>query len=96
MLENRIAKFAVQYARHVIDELIGEGLVEFKQMAQAATRLLGADRASIFLWDRPNHVLVAAKTGEMDEYASLRNAEISPAVVEPLTAWLTRTFAAVR
>lgn len=27
-------------------------------MAQAATRLLGADRASIFLWDRRNHLLV--------------------------------------
>ncbi len=28
------------------------------QMAEAATRLLAADRASIFLWDRPNHMLV--------------------------------------
>ena len=28
------------------------------QMAEAATRLLAADRASIFLWDRPNHTLV--------------------------------------
>ncbi len=27
-------------------------------MAQAATRLLAADRASIFLWDRTNHTLV--------------------------------------
>ena len=29
-----------------------------EQMAQAATRLLEADRASIFLWDRSNHTLV--------------------------------------
>ena len=29
-----------------------------KQMAEAATRLLRSDRASIFLWDRPNHTLV--------------------------------------
>jgi len=29
------------------------------EMAEAATRLLRADRASIFLWDRSNHVLVA-------------------------------------
>ncbi len=29
-----------------------------KQMAEAATRLLRADRASIFLWDRLNHTLV--------------------------------------
>jgi Nif-specific regulatory protein len=28
------------------------------QMAEAAAKLLGADRASIFLWDRPNHTLV--------------------------------------
>ena len=28
------------------------------EMAEAATRLLLADRASIFLWDRPNHILV--------------------------------------
>jgi transcriptional regulator with GAF, ATPase, and Fis domain len=28
------------------------------QMAEAATKLLKADRASIFLWDRPNHLLV--------------------------------------
>ncbi len=28
------------------------------RMAEAATRLLGADRASIFLWDRPNRLLV--------------------------------------
>lgn len=28
------------------------------QMAEAATRLLRADRASIFLWDRTNHTLV--------------------------------------
>jgi Nif-specific regulatory protein len=30
-----------------------------EQMAEASTRLLGAERASIFLWDRANHVLVA-------------------------------------
>jgi Nif-specific regulatory protein len=39
-------------------------------MAEAATRLFGADRASIFLWDRPNHLLVgrpalAVKGGEL-------------------------------
>ena len=40
------------------------------QMAEAATKLLGADRASIFLWDRPNHTLVGrpalgVKDGEL-------------------------------
>ena len=33
-----------------------EALLE--QMAQTSTRLLGAERASIFLWDRPNKTLV--------------------------------------
>ena len=33
------------------------------QMAEAATRLLGADRASIFLWDRRNHTLVGRPGG---------------------------------
>ena len=33
-----------------------ESLLE--EMARAATRLLGADRASIFLWDRPNRTLI--------------------------------------
>lgn len=28
------------------------------QMAEAATRLFGADRASIFLWDRPRRILI--------------------------------------
>jgi transcriptional regulator with GAF, ATPase, and Fis domain len=28
------------------------------QMAEASTQLLEADRASIFLWDKPNHILV--------------------------------------
>jgi transcriptional regulator with GAF, ATPase, and Fis domain len=28
------------------------------QMAEASTQLLDADRASIFLWDKPNHILV--------------------------------------
>ncbi len=39
------------YQTHEVEPLL-------VQMAEAATRLLGADRASIFLWDRPNHTLV--------------------------------------
>jgi transcriptional regulator with GAF, ATPase, and Fis domain len=30
-----------------------------EQMAEASTRLLDCERASIFLWDRPNHMLIA-------------------------------------
>ncbi|HUT90085.1 MAG TPA: sigma-54-dependent Fis family transcriptional regulator [Thermoguttaceae bacterium] len=37
------------------------------QMAEAATQLLGADRASIFLWDRRNHTLVGRPALGVDE-----------------------------
>jgi transcriptional regulator with GAF, ATPase, and Fis domain len=39
------------YQTHEMEPLL-------EQMARAATALLHADRASIFLWDRPNHTLV--------------------------------------
>ena len=39
------------YQTHEVEALLGE-------MAEAATRLFEADRASIFVWDRPNHMLV--------------------------------------
>lgn len=39
------------YRAHDMESLLGE-------MAQAATKLLNADRASIFLWDRSNHTLI--------------------------------------
>lgn len=48
-----ILQIAVQWhGQRQADEL-------FAQMAEAATRLLDAERASVFLWDRSNHQLVA-------------------------------------
>jgi len=42
-------------------------------MAEAATELLAADRASIFLWDKPNKTLVARPAlGVEDEHAHSR------------------------
>ena len=38
-----------------------------------------------------NHLLVPAKTGEVDEYDRLGNVSVSPEVTNALTAWLTRT-----
>ncbi|MGE3512100.1 MAG: alpha/beta hydrolase family protein, partial [Vicinamibacterales bacterium] len=43
-----------------------------------------------------NHLLVAAKTGEVDEYASLPDRTISPAVTRPILDWLKKTFAAIK
>ncbi len=41
-----------------------------------------------------NHLLVPAKTGELDEYASLKDARVSPAVTGALISWLNKTLAA--
>ena len=41
-----------------------------------------------------NHLLVPAKTGEVDEYASLRDAHVSPLVTEPIVSWLKKTLTA--
>jgi pimeloyl-ACP methyl ester carboxylesterase len=43
-----------------------------------------------------NHLLVAATTGELDEYASLKDKQVSPAVSGAVVSWLQKTFAAVR
>jgi uncharacterized protein len=43
-----------------------------------------------------NHLLVPAATGEVDEYASLTEKTVSPAVAEAITGWLGKTFAATK
>jgi uncharacterized protein len=40
-----------------------------------------------------NHLLVPATTGEADEYASLSEATVSPAVTDAIVGWLRKTFA---
>jgi pimeloyl-ACP methyl ester carboxylesterase len=39
-----------------------------------------------------NHLLLSATTGEVDEYPSLRDKRVSPAVVDAVTAWLKKTL----
>ena len=43
-----------------------------------------------------NHLLVPAVTGEVDEYATLTDRNVSKDVTAAITDWLTRTFAAIR
>lgn len=43
-----------------------------------------------------NHLLVPAVTGEVDEYGSLTDRNVSKDVTAPITGWLAKTFAAVR
>ncbi|HTK29162.1 MAG TPA: alpha/beta fold hydrolase [Vicinamibacterales bacterium] len=44
--------------------------------------------------DGVNHLLVPAKTGEVDEYGSLPDKRVSPAVSSGIVAWLKKTLAA--
>lgn len=39
-----------------------------------------------------NHLLVPATTGEVDEYGSLTDKHVSPAVIQALVAWLKKTL----
>ena len=43
-----------------------------------------------------NHLLVPAKTGDVDEYATLSDKHVSPAVTQALATWLKKTLSATR
>ena len=43
-----------------------------------------------------NHLLVPATTGEVDEYATLKDKHVSPAVTEAIVTWLNKTLSAAR
>ena len=43
-----------------------------------------------------NHLLVPAVTGEVDEYATLTDRNVSKDVTAAINDWLTKTFAAIR
>jgi pimeloyl-ACP methyl ester carboxylesterase len=43
-----------------------------------------------------NHLLAAAKTGEVDEYASLPDKHVAPPVKEAIATWLQKTLSATR
>ncbi|NOT26103.1 MAG: alpha/beta fold hydrolase [Acidobacteria bacterium] len=43
-----------------------------------------------------NHLLIPAMTGEVDEYPSLEDRNVSKEVTTAISAWLTKTFASIR
>ena len=43
-----------------------------------------------------NHLLIPAVRGEVDEYATLKDRDLSKDVTTAITSWLTKTFQAVR
>lgn len=75
-LEAMLAMSSNWYRAKDIEALLG-------QMAQAATKLLDADRASIFLWDRSNHTLIGRPALGIEE-GELRVADDEGVVGEVL------------
>jgi pimeloyl-ACP methyl ester carboxylesterase len=43
-----------------------------------------------------NHLLVPAKTGELDEYATLNDAKVSSAITSAISLWLAKTLGAAQ
>jgi hypothetical protein len=39
-----------------------------------------------------NHLLLPATTGDVDEYASLRDLQISPAISTAVAGWIQKVF----
>lgn len=58
-------------------------------MARARKRNTGVDLAVV---PGVNHLLATAKTGQMDEYASIEPKDVAPAVTGAMSTWLARTL----
>jgi hypothetical protein len=55
-------------------------------MAKARKR--GGDAVTYFVLDGVNHLLVPAKTGEVDEYGSLAGRGLDPRVAQNTIEWM--------
>jgi uncharacterized protein len=83
--------------------LIVQGLLDTQVDPSNADRLEQMARArknagpvSVVKVEGVNHLLVPAVTGELDEYASLKDKTISPNVISAIANWLKSTTSAVR
>lgn len=64
-----------------------------QRLAGLANARKNAPPAEVAVVDGVNHLLVPAKTGEVDEYASLgSDAQVSPALTSGIASWLTKTL----
>jgi pimeloyl-ACP methyl ester carboxylesterase len=75
--------------------LVIQGALDTQVPASHAARLgelanarKNRPKTEVVVIDGVNHLLVPATTGEVDEYAQLKEKTISPAVVEKLVGWL--------
>lgn len=83
--------------------LIVQGLLDTQVAPSNADRLEQMARArknagpvSVVKVEGVNHLLVPAATGEVDEYASLRDKTVSPNVIAAIAGWLKSTASSVR
>ncbi len=64
------------------------------RLAELASKRKNAPPPQVVKVPGVNHLLVAATTGEVDEYATLPDKHVSPLVSNAVVAWLQKTLAA--
>jgi uncharacterized protein len=62
------------------------------RLGELASARKKAPKTEVVVIDGVNHLLVPATTGEVDEYAQLKDRAISPKVVEKIVGWLKTTL----
>jgi hypothetical protein len=70
-------------APHHADKLV--------EMARARKRQVASDLVKV---PDVNHLLVPAKTGGFDEYATLSGEKLSPAIASAISTWLAKAMTA--
>jgi pimeloyl-ACP methyl ester carboxylesterase len=66
------------------------------RLAEMARKQSDSDSIEVVVVRGVNHLLIPAFTGEVTEYASLTDRNVSKDMSGALTAWLTKTFAAIK
>jgi pimeloyl-ACP methyl ester carboxylesterase len=66
------------------------------RLADLARKQSDSESVEVVVVRGVNHLLIPAFTGEVSEYASLTDRNVSKDVSGVLTAWLTKTFAAIK
>jgi hypothetical protein len=67
-----------------------------ERIADLARKQSKSKSVSVVTVRGANHLLVPAVTGEVDEYTTLPDRNISKDATAAISDWLTKTFAAVR
>lgn len=71
-------------------------VVHADRLADLARKESDSTSVEVVIVRGVNHLLVPAETGEVSEYGTLRDRDISPDVTSTINTWLTKTFASAR